>query len=108
MKLITKAIEQKMKKYPLYSQDGKGDDAEVIVKFFIPDAQATWLVTEAEDIGGGDYEFFGLATLNGYDWEYGYFRLSQLKQVRGRFGLPIERDLYAEGTIKAIIGDILN
>ena len=27
MKLITKEIEKKIEKYPLYSQDGKGDNA---------------------------------------------------------------------------------
>ena len=34
MKLITKAIENQIKKYPLYSQDGLGENAKVIVKFF--------------------------------------------------------------------------
>ena len=35
MKLITKAIEKKLAKFPLYSTDGK-ENKEVIVKFFNP------------------------------------------------------------------------
>ena len=36
MKLLTKELEKKFEKYPLYSQDGKGLDAEVIAKFYNP------------------------------------------------------------------------
>lgn len=100
MKLMTKEIERKFKKYPLYSQDGKGDDAEVVVKFFTPDANATWLITEGEPLEDGDWEFFGLCYIN--CWEWGYVRLSELKRVRGGFGLPVERDLYAHGTVKEL------
>lgn len=35
MKLITKELEKKFKKYPFYSQDGLGGDAKVIAKFLI-------------------------------------------------------------------------
>ena len=31
MKLLTKAIEKQLAKYPIYSQDGKGGKAQVIV-----------------------------------------------------------------------------
>lgn len=95
MLLITKEIEKKLGRYPLYSQDGKGKDAEVICKFFTPDSSFTWLVLEGDPCGD-DWEFFGAVQNYPYDWEYGYFTLSQLKQVRGHFGLPIERDLYAK------------
>ena len=36
MKLLTKAIEKQLAKYPIYSQDGKGGKAQVICKFFNP------------------------------------------------------------------------
>lgn len=92
MKLITKEIEKKLLKSPLYSKDGQGDDAEVIVKFFTPDSSWTWLVLEGEQ-DGDDWTFFGL--VDGlFGWEYGYFTLSELKGIRGHFGLPIERDMY--------------
>ena len=34
MKLITKSIEKELAKYPLYSQDSKGDNAIAVCKFF--------------------------------------------------------------------------
>lgn len=105
MKLITTDIVKKIKKYPLYSQDGKGKNAEVIVKFFTPDAQATWLITEADPKPNGDYEMFGYATLNGFDWEWGYVFLSEIQKVRGRFGLPVERDKYFSGTVSAALNE---
>ena len=39
-----------------------------------------------------DYQFFGL--VDGHERELGYFVLSELEEVRGPMGLPIERDLY--------------
>lgn len=92
MKLITKALEKTFAKYPLYSQDGKGNDAVVIAKFFLPGSGFTWHVTEAEKQPNGDYMFFGY--VEGLDSELGYFTLSQLQNVRGRFGLRVERDMY--------------
>lgn len=92
MKLITKALEKTLAKYPLYSQDGKGNDAVVIAKFFLPGSGFTWYVTEAEKQSNGDYMFFGY--VEGLESELGYFTLSQLQSVRGRFGLRVERDMY--------------
>ena len=92
MKLITKAIENKLKKFPLGSQDGKGDDAEIIVKFFNPCGAGTWWVLEAEQREDGDWEFFGIAEI--YEREYGYFTLSELQSIQLPFGLTIERDMY--------------
>lgn len=73
------------------------------MKFFTPDAQATWLITEGNVIND-DIEMFGYVTLDGYEWEWGYVNLSQLKTVRGRFGLPVERDLYFSGTVSDGVG----
>ena len=92
MKLITKALEKTFAKYPMYSQDGKGNDAVVIAKFFLPGSGWTWYVTEAEKMENGDYYFFGY--VDGIEGELGYFTLSQLQEVRGRFGLRVERDMY--------------
>ncbi len=92
MKLITKALEKLFAKYPLYSQDGKMYDAVVIAKFFMPSSSFTWYVTEAAKLDNGDYEFFGY--VDGLDGEFGYFTLSELKSLRGRFGLHVERDMY--------------
>ena len=56
-KLMTEEILKKMKKYPEYSQDGKGMDAIVTVKFFSPYAGWRWYATE---YSSEDKIFFGL------------------------------------------------
>ena len=87
MKLITKAVEKELAKYPLYSQDGKVKDAVVVCKFFLQGY--TWYVLEAEK-ADNDYEFFGIIV--GQHTEYGYFTLSQLESVTGQWGMRVERD----------------
>ena len=39
-----------------------------------------------------DYKYFGLVF--GHEREFGYFLLSELEEVCGPMGLPIERDLH--------------
>lgn len=102
MKLITKEIEKKLAKAPMYSKDGQGTDAEVVVKFFLTGTAATWLVTEAEKLENGDYEFFGYVDL-GCGYEAGYFYLSEIEKCKNRFGLGVERDIYASGTVKDLM-----
>lgn len=92
MKLITKALENLFAKYPTYSQDGKMFDAVVIAKFFMPWSSFTWYVTEASKLNDGDYEFFGY--VDGLEGEFGYFTLSELQSLRGRYGLRVERDMH--------------
>ena len=95
MKLLPKEIRDILP--PLYGQDGKGGKATVFVKFFAPDAQWTWHATEGEPVLNDkgaevDFRFFGL--VDGLEREFGYFLLSELEEVRGPMGLPIERDLW--------------
>ncbi|MFI0849783.1 DUF2958 domain-containing protein [Mesorhizobium sp. IMUNJ 23232] len=63
------------------------------VKLFTPDANATWLITEAypED---SDLRLFGLMDLGLGSPELGYAMLSEIEDLRGTLGLPVERDLY--------------
>lgn len=94
MKLITKAIENKLMNAPLYSTDGNSEK-DVLVKFFHPMTKHTWYVVEAEK-QGNDWLFFGL--VEGDFTEFGYFTLSQLQEVKV-CGLGVERDLYFNGRI---------
>ena len=89
---ITKALEKKFEKSPLYSKDGKGLKAEVIAKFFMPIGSATWLITEAEKQEDGDYLFFGYCHI--YEWEWGYVTLSELKNLRIKGIFSVELDRY--------------
>jgi hypothetical protein len=107
MKLLTKEILQKLP--VIHSTELLSPDkTPIVVKFFTPDAQWTWYATEASTVdaegeehpatwrpGPGepalvDFLFFGLVI--GLEKEFGYFSLSELVKVRGKLGLPIERD----------------
>ncbi len=67
-------------------------DPPPVVKLFTPDANATWLLTE---IDPNDEDLaFGLCDLGLGMPELGSVRLSELDQLRGPFGLPVERDLH--------------
>jgi len=99
-KLITKEIEKKLEKRPLYSTDGK-TTAKSIYKFFNPCGIGTWHVFEGEKLADGDWLFFGIAIL--HETELGYFRLSDLQSLKLPFGLKIERDKYYTPKTKAEI-----
>lgn len=61
-----------------------------VVKLFTPDAAATWLLSEIDpedpDIA------FGLCDLGMDCAELGSVSLTELRSIRGRLGLPVERD----------------
>lgn len=102
MKLLTKSIENALKKSPLYSHEGKSDK-KIIVKFFNPYGAGTWYVTEGEKQEDGDWLFFGLVDLHEKEW--GYFRLSELANIRpfGSLALGVERDMYFGGSISDVL-----
>ena len=89
MQLMTKELEKRLEKFPLYSQDGKGNEAIIAVKYFNPFGSGTWLITEGEKQEDGDWMFFGYCHI--FDWEWGYVMLSELEKI----GF-IERDLYLD------------
>ena len=92
MKLLTKALEKRFA--ALGNQDGKGDDAIVVAKFFDPCGSWTWYATEwipEDDV------FFGL--VDGDYAELGYFSKTELEDTT-EAGIGIERDLhFGEKTI---------
>lgn len=101
MKLLTSAIEKKLTATPIGSTDGQGNKAKVIVKFFNPCGAGTWLITEGEKQEDGDWLLYGYMHI--FEWEWGYVLLSGLQKFRGPFGLSIERDLYASGTVEEVM-----
>lgn len=107
MKLLTKAIEKKLEKFPLRSQDEKGVEAKVVCKFFAPVGSWTWYVLEGDIQEDGDWMFFGIV-VNDYGAEYGYFSLKELENLSLPFGLKVERDLYFEGCFVKDLGDIVD
>ncbi|AEB84000.1 DUF2958 domain-containing protein [Pseudomonas aeruginosa] len=80
-------------------------DPAPVVKLFTPDAGATWLLTE---IDPDDHDHaFGLCDLGLGMPEIGWVSLQELAAVRGRLGLPVERDLHfrAEKRLSAYARD---
>jgi hypothetical protein len=67
-------------------------DPPPVVKLFTPDAGATWLISEVDP--DDPDRLFGLCDLGlGYP-ELGYVSLAEITSVKGRLGLPVERDLH--------------
>ena len=105
MKLLTKSIREKLLSNGRTQELVRGTDEEIdfrpVVKLFTPDAACTWLLSEVDpedpDIA------FGLCDLGMGTPELGSVRLSELASVRGKLGLPVERDRYfeAEKTLSA-------
>ena len=96
MKLLTKATRNALP--ALYTTDGD-KAAKAVVKFFTPDANFTWYASEFD----GEDTFFGLVD-SGYCKELGYFSLKELTALRGKMGLPVERDLHFSATPLAELG----
>lgn len=92
MRLMTEELKEKFKSFPLMSQDGKGMDAEVVVKYFNPMGAGTWLITEGEERENGDWELFGYCHI--FEWEWGSVLLSELQGLKLPFGMGIERDIH--------------
>lgn len=94
MKLMTKDIEKKLP--ALYHFESTGTEAVALVKYFDPSGSWTWYVAEGQKQEDGDWLFWG--AVDGFEFEYGYFRLSELEHAKdgctGLQSLPIERDLY--------------
>src|SRR6476646_1439020 len=110
MKLLTAGIRKKLlrngKLRQQREQENKPEpDFWPVVKLFTPDAGATWLLTEIDpedpDIA------FGLCDLGLGCPEIGSVSLAELASVRGRLGLPVERDRHftAEQPLSAYARD---
>ncbi|TFH48543.1 MAG: DUF2958 domain-containing protein [Lysobacterales bacterium] len=126
MRLITKAVAvalAKADKAFVESEDGVTTD-EIAVKFFNPCGAATWWIVRGTpldehgeimmDAAGdpdysrpmeaADWHLFGFCDLGDRQCaELGYTLLSQLQEIRGPFGLGIERDRYFTGSLKAVM-----
>jgi hypothetical protein len=110
--------ESRSKLPALYSQEKLELNALAQVKFFTPDDNWTWYASEAsailddntykslQEVAADDPRiaqviFFGL--VNGYELELGFFTLEELEELRGPFGLPVERDkFFSPRTLKEL------
>lgn len=87
-KMLTKAIEKKLP--ALFATDGTPVENKIlVVKFFAPWGKHTWYGVEYDPL---EKRFFGY--VEGDYSEWGYFSLTELENVRGKWGMKIERDQY--------------
>ena len=100
MKLFTKDQHERLLKNGQVNAQRQMDGLDTIdhppvVKLFTPDAACTWLLSELDpedtDIA------FGLCDLGFGTPELGSVRISEIADVRGRLGLPVERDRHFTG-----------
>lgn len=103
MKLLTQEVRDAFKSFPLYSQDGKGDDALVVAKFFDPVGRYTFYATEggpeSTALSPDDFIVFGwcVSSLGPDCDEWGYASVIEMQNIPAvpvRFGLGIERDIH--------------
>ncbi len=87
MKLMTQELARRFAE--VGRQEELGEGAIVVAKFFTPWTNWTWYATEYDP---EERTFFGL--VEGHEVELGYFSLDEMAEVRGPFGLKIERDLF--------------
>lgn len=97
MKLLTKSIRNQLLRngriqHDLAEQGLPDADFMPVVKLFTPDANCTWLLSEL-DSDDPDIAF-GLCDLGFGCPELGSVRISEIEAVRGRLGLPVERDRF--------------
>lgn len=96
MKLLTQSIREQLLRNGRLKDQYAGTDSEPdflpVVKLFTPDANCIWLLTELDP---ADYDIaFGLCDLGMGSPEIGSVSISELESVRGKLGLPVERDLH--------------
>jgi hypothetical protein len=98
MQLLTKELRRKLPRLGATSEQGmEALEALAMVKFFTPDSSWTWYATEFD----GEDTFFGL--VDGLYLEFGTFSLTELQEVRGKLGLPVERDKFFKPTPLAVL-----
>lgn len=90
---------RKSDRLPTYENlpDEGADQTICRVKLFNPTGAGTWWLASVDDDGVA----FGVAEI--HERELGTVWLPELIEFRGRFGLPIERDLYFRPTSAAEI-----
>lgn len=107
MELVTDGIRHPPRNDARYRQDSEFNPMPV-VKFFTPDAAATWLVVSADPEDPA--MLFALCDLGIGFPETRTVHLSDLHELGGRLGLPVERDLYfrPDGPLSACLRDAIS
>jgi len=90
MKLILKSMEKKLGKNHIDYEKNPEFDPKPVLKLFTPWGSGTWLITDRDK---NDPDILsGLCDLGFGTPELGSVRLSELQELRGPWGLTVERD----------------
>ena len=90
MKIITKEIETAFAKQG-YTGDKSAKDIKIVMKLFNPAGAGEWYLYEKED----NDIYWAFVNLGDPQMaECGTVSMLELLAFRGRFGLPLERDMY--------------
>jgi len=90
--LLTTTQRQQLLSNGRQSAAGADLDPPPVVKLFLPDGAATWLLSELDP--SEPTRAFGLCDAGLGSPELGYVCLLELAALRGRFGPPVERDTH--------------
>ena len=95
MKLLTDSQFKKLRSNETenrfrHMEGSKLRDYKPVAKLFTPWSGATWLFTELQSNG----ILFGLCYVGIGCPEYGYVSISELENMRGPWGLKVERDIH--------------
>ena len=93
--LITAAQHAQLFANGTRTAQGEEIDPQPVVKLFTPDAAATWLLSEIDPADAD--RAFGLCDPGLGSPELGFVSLAELADLRGRLGLPVERDRHFVG-----------
>lgn len=88
--MIPAALHERLSVNGRRTASGDEIDHYPVVKLFVPDGYATWLLTEIDP--GDTDRAYGLCDPGLGFSELGYISLSVLAAYRTRFGLPVEMD----------------
>lgn len=95
MELLPKVISDKLPK--LFEQAWLGEDAVIFIKYFIPQTNQAWYVTEFD----GKDAFFGFMT--GGEIELGYFSLQELTKHENDPSVMLRMDMdFEPATIREV------
>jgi hypothetical protein len=88
-KSITQDVSERLKDYPLYSQEKANENPMILAKLFNSMGSGTWWLSEYNP---ETHIAFGYVTGMDYD-EWGYVSLDEMEEVRILGRCPIEVDL---------------
>lgn len=83
---------------PILGTTCEDPDPTLHVKLFTPDSGLTWYVAEYDPDSR-----IGFGFVVGLFPEWGTFSFDEIRKLRGRLGLPVERDLHFKSCLSSVI-----